>query len=142
MTSGWSADERALLLALARQALEAAVRRAPAPCAAGAQVYDHTAGAFVTLRAAGDLRGCVGQMSPRSAGLSCTVPAPRRSGSRFTPVTDRELAGFHRTVGARPAHAALRPLEARAGPARPGRRHGAPERAAAATSGGRVGVDR
>ena len=97
MTSGWSAEERALLLALARQALEAAVRRAPAPCADGARVYDHSAGAFVTLRVAGDLRGCVGQIEPaRLADLvvHCAGAAALQD-PRFTPVTDRELAGIH-----------------------------------------------
>ena len=95
--TGWAADDRVMLLALARQALEAAVRRAPAPSAAGSRVYDRAAGAFVTLRSAGTLRGCVGQVEPGRLAdvvVHCAGAAALQD-PRFTPVTARELAGIH-----------------------------------------------
>ena len=55
-------EARRQLLGLARLALEAAVIGAPAPKAAGAEVFDSRAGAFVTLEHTSQLRGCIGQL--------------------------------------------------------------------------------
>lgn len=86
-----------MLLALARRALEAAVRRAPAPRAIGAGVYDHAAGAFVTLRSAESLRGCVGRIEPARLAdvvVHCTAAAALED-PRFPPVADGELGRIH-----------------------------------------------
>lgn len=61
-------DDRAALLSLARRALHAAVCRAQAPATAGALVFDRRAGAFVTLRLAAALRGCIGIVEPQRLG--------------------------------------------------------------------------
>lgn len=97
MTTSWSADERTTLLALARQALVAAVRRGPPPAAVGPGVFDHHAGAFVTLRSAGDLRGCIGQVEPQRLAdlvVHCAGAAALQD-PRFPPVVDMELARIH-----------------------------------------------
>ena len=97
MTSRWSTEQRTTLLALARQALEAAVRRAPPPAAVGAEVFDEQAGAFVTLRSGGELRGCIGQIEPhRLADLvvHCAGAAALED-PRFPPVAEVELLRIH-----------------------------------------------
>jgi AmmeMemoRadiSam system protein A len=97
MTRSWSADGRATLLALARQALVAAVRRGPPPAAIGHGVFDQRAGAFVTLRCAGDLRGCIGQIEPQRLAdvvVHCAGAAALED-PRFPPVTAVELALIH-----------------------------------------------
>ena len=60
--------DRGLLLELARHALRAAVTRVRPPAASGAPVFDRQAGAFVTLRLAGALRGCIGIVEPQRLG--------------------------------------------------------------------------
>lgn len=97
MTTKWSAEQRKTLLALARQALDAAVRRATPPAVAGPAVFDERAGAFVTLKSAGALRGCIGQIEPnRLADLvvHCAGAAALED-PRFPPVTDVELPLIH-----------------------------------------------
>ncbi len=97
MTATWSADQRNTLLALARQALVAAVRRGPPPAAVGPGVFDHHAGAFVTLRSARDLRGCIGQVEPRRLAdlvVHCAGAAALED-PRFPPVVDVELSRIH-----------------------------------------------
>jgi len=97
MTTRWSADERKTLLALARQALDAAVRRAAPPAAVGSGVFDEHAGAFVTLRSDGGLRGCVGQIEPQRLAdlvVHCAGAAALED-PRFPPVIDVELPLIH-----------------------------------------------
>jgi AmmeMemoRadiSam system protein A len=97
MTMRWSADERLMLLALAREALVAAVRRQPPPAAVGPVVFDQHAGAFVTLRTAGDLRGCIGQVEPQRLAdivVHCAGAAALED-PRFPPVADVELSRIH-----------------------------------------------
>lgn len=59
-----SAEGRRTLLAIARQSVEAAVSRKPRPQfdAAEPEFQPHR-GAFVTLKSAGRLRGCIGQFT-------------------------------------------------------------------------------
>ena len=133
------------LLALARQALEAAVRRAPRPAAIGHGVFDQRAGAFVTLRCG---------RRPSRLRRSGRAAAPRRrrralrrrrgaGGSAIPAGERRELAGIHIELSV------LGPLTPLDDPSalEPGR-HGlvirlaGRARAAAAASGDRVGVDR
>jgi AmmeMemoRadiSam system protein A len=97
MTTRWSADQRGTLLVLARQALVAAVRRQPPPAAAGSGVFDQHAGVFVTLRTAGDLRGCIGQVEPQRLAdlvVHCAGAAALED-PRFPPVADIELPRIH-----------------------------------------------
>ena len=54
----------AALVALARTALEAAVRRHGAPAPPQTPLFQRRAGAFVTLRKQHELRGCIGQPEP------------------------------------------------------------------------------
>ena len=59
-----SPADGAALVALARAALEAAVRRISAPLPPHTSIHQRRAGAFVTLRKHDDLRGCIGQPEP------------------------------------------------------------------------------
>ena len=92
--SAWPDRERRTVLALARRALIAAVLKAPLPEQSGPDVYERIAGAFVTLRSAGELRGCVGQIEP--ARLADVIVYCARAAAledpRFAPVSDDELS--------------------------------------------------
>ena len=93
MTMRWSPRERATLLLLAREAVVAAVRKEPPPPAIGHAVFDQRAGAFVTLKCAGDLRGCIGQIEPQRLAdvvVHC-AGAAALDDPRFPPVTAAEL---------------------------------------------------
>jgi AmmeMemoRadiSam system protein A len=87
-------DDRAALLALARRALHAAVRRAPAPGAEGVPVFDRRAGAFVTLWLADALRGCIGIVEPQRLGdtvVHCAGAAATND-PRFPRVVEPQVA--------------------------------------------------
>jgi AmmeMemoRadiSam system protein A len=61
-----NADERGYLLRLARAAVEAEVRGGPAPSDGDAPPsLRRCAGAFVSVHCRGDLRGCVGYVTPQ-----------------------------------------------------------------------------
>jgi hypothetical protein len=62
--SATSASDGAALVTLARAALDAAVRRQPAPAPPETAIFQRRAGAFVTLRKHEELRGCIGQPEP------------------------------------------------------------------------------
>jgi AmmeMemoRadiSam system protein A len=90
--------ERTTLLRLARRAVEAAVRGVPAPDPAregveGALVAPGAA--FVTLRLAGQLRGCIGTVTPRGEPLASNVVAMARAAAledpRFSPLRPEEV---------------------------------------------------
>jgi len=91
-----SDEDRRTLLELARQAIQESVCRdqIPAtPIAAG--VLAEKSGAFVSLHIGGKLRGCIGQVSPKT-GLSetvvqCAVLAARAD-ERFSPVVPEEVS--------------------------------------------------
>jgi AmmeMemoRadiSam system protein A len=75
-------DDRRHLLALARGALEARVRRVPCPAVAGVPVRWRT-GAFVTILCDGELRGCLGRIEP-------ALPLPDLIGQLSTAVADSD----------------------------------------------------
>jgi len=89
----FSSDERARLLALARQALEARVHRQPLPDPPAGGILDLALGAFVTIHRNGVLRGCLGRLEPQR--LSETVvhlaAVVSDSDPRFEPVGPEEL---------------------------------------------------
>ena len=57
-----AAEDRQRLLSLARAALEARVRRQPAPAVPQGGALELRRGAFVTIHHRGDLRGCLGRL--------------------------------------------------------------------------------
>jgi len=87
-------DDQRRLLALARRALEARVRRQPPPDPARGGALEAPAGAFVTIHNRGELRGCLGRLDTR-APLGETVAQLAASVSdsdpRFDPVSLLEL---------------------------------------------------
>jgi len=89
-----SPEDRERLLTLARQALEARVRRQAAPRAPAGGVFEWPCGAFVTLHYRGQLRGCLGRLEPQR--LSDTVvhlaAVVSDSDPRFEPVQPDELS--------------------------------------------------
>jgi AmmeMemoRadiSam system protein A len=92
--STWPDRDRRTVLALARRALIAAVMKSPMPEQSGPALFERVAGAFVTLRSNGELRGCVGQIEP--ARLADVVVYCARAAAledpRFPPVADDELS--------------------------------------------------
>jgi AmmeMemoRadiSam system protein A len=88
-------EERRELLRLAREAIAAALegrRYEPAALAPGLTQF---AGAFVTLRRHGELRGCIGRVEAREpvadVVAECAVSAALRD-PRFSPLTPEEFA--------------------------------------------------
>ena len=110
------AADRAYLLRVARTAIERAVRsggsRYSAATMPGADAHERVPpavltkmGAFVTLndRATGALRGCIGEilpMRPLVEAVAARAVDSARSDPRFTPVSERELAGIRVEVSA------------------------------------------
>jgi AmmeMemoRadiSam system protein A len=84
----------AAIVALARASLEAAVRGLVPPTPPAADFLARRAGAFVSLHAAGQLRGCIGQPEPHdplgSVVVHCAAAAARED-PRFPPVAPGEL---------------------------------------------------
>lgn len=72
------------------------------------------AGAFVTIKRAGELRGCIGTVEPRQTSLALEVVhnaiAAATADPRFLPVTEEELPELHYSVDV------LRPPERIDGP--------------------------
>ena len=96
----YSREERALLLGLVHQTIDAALQgeRAPAgPAPAPAPHLGERRGAFVTLHLAGMLRGCVGFVQP-TRGLYQTIIEAALNAAfhdpRFLPVTEEEAPGL------------------------------------------------
>lgn len=95
-----SADERRLLLALARETLRRCTAGEPPPevdpCHLPARLTEPAA-CFVTLTRAGELRGCIGTLEPRwplwRAVMENTVAAALRD-RRFAPVGPAEIANL------------------------------------------------
>jgi uncharacterized protein len=89
-----SEHDRALLLRLAREAIEAhvGVRAAHVPSDAG--VLGTPGGAFVSLHSHGELRGCIGHIEPNEP-IGKVVPrcavAAAASDPRFPPIAADEL---------------------------------------------------
>lgn len=89
----FSSDDRAQLLSLARQALEARVNRQPRPDPPVGGVFDLTRGAFVSIHRHGALRGCLGRLEPQRLSETIVHLAAVVSDSdpRFEPVGVTEL---------------------------------------------------
>jgi AmmeMemoRadiSam system protein A len=87
-------DDRRRLLTIAREALEARVRREPEPpCEAGGAL-DTPCGAFVSIHHGPDLRGCLGRLEADWAIARVVAHLGRAvadSDTRFPPVTRAEL---------------------------------------------------
>jgi len=96
-----SADEQSILLALARQALEAGVQGgalAPLDLKTFPPRLQAMGAAFVTLTIAGRLRGCVGALEPYqplAEDVREHAVAAALSDYRFPPVTPDELPSIH-----------------------------------------------
>src|SRR5262245_65347123 len=89
--------DRTELLAIARAALGAALGGGPAPAVPRSPALLAARGAFVTLRdAAGQLRGCVGQIRPEHAlheVVARMAVAAATLDDRFARIARTELAG-------------------------------------------------
>jgi AmmeMemoRadiSam system protein A len=89
-----SEHDRALLLRVAREAIEAHVGTRAAHVASDAGILATPGGAFVTLHRHGELRGCIGHIEPNEP-LGDVVPrcavAAAVSDPRFPPITGDEL---------------------------------------------------
>jgi uncharacterized protein len=88
-----------LLIRLAHEAIRAAVegRRLPVPSLSVPPLLE-PAGAFVTLKKRGGLRGCIGHVRAEKplyrVVFECAISAAFHD-SRFEPVTEPELPGLH-----------------------------------------------
>jgi len=92
------AASRSVLLGLARRAIDAAVRKAPAPAFDDAPILRECRGVFVTLKHAGRLRGCIGRIEtdePLSALLPVMAILSATKDPRFPALSPAELAGIH-----------------------------------------------
>ena len=90
-------EEQQRLLALARGALEARVRRQSPPAVERGGALDWTRGAFVTIHFRGDLRGCLGHVeaeAPLADTIADLAAAVSDSDPRFDAVSARELDGI------------------------------------------------
>ncbi len=91
------ADERRLLLALARESVRCAATGVSPPEVGACKVppaLAESAGCFVTLTCAGHLRGCIGNLEPRWPLWRSVIENARAAAtrdSRFEPVTADEL---------------------------------------------------
>ncbi len=86
--------DRQRLLALARRALEARVRRLSPPRAERGGALDWTRGAFVTIHCRGDLRGCLGHVeteAPLADTIARLAASVSDSDPRFDAVSALEL---------------------------------------------------
>jgi len=94
-----SDEDRHLLLAVARDAIAAFVAGAEAPLPETlTAALAEKGGAFVSLHAAGELRGCIGHIEadePRAEVVARCAVAACSSDPRFAPVTARELPALH-----------------------------------------------
>lgn len=92
------AASRATMLGIARAAIDAAVRGAPAASSHDDAFLRQRRGVFVTLKHAGRLRGCVGRVEPDGP-LSELLPAiavlSATGDPRFPPVTPVEVSLLH-----------------------------------------------
>ncbi len=90
-------EERRVLLATARRAIAASLGIEPHPGPPDA-VVPYMAGAFVTLRSGGTLRGCIGHLEadrPLIDVVASCASASAREDHRFTSVTSAELPLMH-----------------------------------------------
>ena len=93
-TNEFSPEERRSLLALARDAIAAAVAGIPLDTTSPSEHLAERRGAFTTLTIGGELRGCVGYVFPSYSlyrTIAETAVAAAMNDTRFTPVTPEEL---------------------------------------------------
>jgi AmmeMemoRadiSam system protein A len=93
-----SEADRQRLLRVARDALAAHVAGTPVPEAELAGAAARLAGAFVTLRAGTELRGCIGHVEanePLGVVIARSAVAAGSSDPRFPRITEAELPGLH-----------------------------------------------
>lgn len=91
------ATTRTLLIELARDAIDAAVRGTPLPVAVDAPILRERRGVFVTLRHSGRLRGCIGRVEPDAPLVSLLPTVAVQSATcdpRFPAVSAAELAAL------------------------------------------------
>ena len=90
-----SAENRQLLLELARDAIESQVKAQTMPAPLNAPILSQFAGAFVTIHKRGQLRGCIGHVEPDEPLVRvitrCAVAAASAD-PRFSPVAPDELS--------------------------------------------------
>jgi len=89
-----AAHDRALLLKLAREAIQAYLGVAPAHVPAAGGVLGEPGGAFVTLHKHGELRGCIGHIEanePLGKVVTRCAVAAASTDPRFPPITADEL---------------------------------------------------
>lgn len=87
-------DDRRALLALARQAITAAVSKEPAPALPALAADPGPCGAFVSLHIGGRLRGCIGMIEspgPLAETVARCAAAAALEDPRFDPVTPSEV---------------------------------------------------
>jgi AmmeMemoRadiSam system protein A len=109
-----SEPERALLLRIARDAIDAHVCRRPAAAADPGALADRRAGVFVTIYHAGELRGCIGHIEadqPLPASVARCAVAACSEDPRFPAVSASELRQLQLEISV------LGPMEPVAGPA-------------------------
>ena len=100
MDASLSAEEKRLLLRLAREAIECALRREALPPLDSQSLTDRLlepGASFVTLYSAGELRGCVGGTEPRvllAQDVREHAIAAAFYDNRFLPLQAEELAGL------------------------------------------------
>jgi len=108
-------QERRELLALARQAILAAVHRTPPPDTLRVSpALTPPSGAFVTLQQGGRLRGCIGQVEsaePLADTVAHCAVAAAMEDPRFTPVRAEEIADLEIEISVLSPLAPVRPEE-------------------------------
>jgi len=107
-------EHRRALIDLARATLEAHLRGAPLPDLPPEAPLDLCRGAFVSVKAHGALRGCIGRVTgDRSVAevvLGLTVAAASED-PRFPPLTLRELPHVHLEISVLSVPVALHPVD-------------------------------
>jgi uncharacterized protein len=108
-------EDQRRLLAIARRALDARVRRVPEPPLDSGGALDAQRGAFVSIHRARQLRGCLGRVEPTWA--VCRVvahlaQAVSDSDPRFDPVTLDELQHLHIEISVLTPEREVRSVEA------------------------------
>jgi hypothetical protein len=106
---GISADDRSLLLALARESVWNYINRLPLPQPQPQGILREHRGCFVTLKNNGELRGCIGTFQPQGP-LATMIPQMAVSAARdprfvTNPITPTELPALNVEVSV------LTPLE-------------------------------
>jgi uncharacterized protein len=93
-----TSEERTALMGLAREAVAAAVCCRAAPPILVVGLLAQPGAAFVTLKRAGELRGCIGVVENEKRTLGEAVAHAARAAAtddtRFSPVTEAELEGL------------------------------------------------